>query len=238
MLKCGCCGASYTLMNKTKYGCSAARNKGTCDNRKLIHRESVETRILDGLKEKLLHPDMIETFIAEYQREWNRLRSTEVTEHATCEAELKTVTQKIDKIVDAISEGMFHLSIKEKLDALESRKVDLATRLTNLGDRAAPVHLHPSLAQVYRQKVSNLIASLNDDLVRPEATEALRGLVSEVRMIPDDAAEHSHVIELYGELGAILSFADGGNDKPRRFTGGVSYSMVAGVGFEPTTFRL
>ena len=238
MLKCGCCGASYTLMNKTKYGCSAARNKGTCDNRKLIHREHVETRILDGLKEKLLHPEMIEAFIAEYQREWNRLRSTEVSERATCEAELKTVTQKIDKIVDAISEGMFHASMKDKMDALEARKVELTSRLSSLGDAAAPVHLHPSLAQVYRQKVADLTASLNDELVRPEATEALRGLVSEVRMVPDDAAEHGHVIELYGELGAILGLAGGGNDEPRRITGGVSYSVVAGVGFEPTTFRL
>ncbi|SNR44876.1 recombinase family protein [Puniceibacterium sediminis] len=238
MLKCGCCGASYTLMNKTKYGCSAARNKGTCDNRKLIHRERVETRILDGLKDKLLHPEMIEAFIVEYQREWNRLRSTEVSERATCEAELKTVTQKIDKIVDAISEGMFHMSMKEKMDALEAHKGDLTTKLANLGDAAAPIHLHPSLAQVYRQKVSDLTASLNDELARPEATEALRGLVSEVRMVPDDAAEHGHVIELYGELGAILGLAGGGNDEPRRITGGVSYSMVAGVGFEPTTFRL
>ncbi|SNR87074.1 Recombinase zinc beta ribbon domain-containing protein, partial [Puniceibacterium sediminis] len=205
MLKCGCCGASYTLMNKTKYGCSAARNKGTCDNRKLIHRERVETRILDGLKDKLLHPEMIEAFIVEYQREWNQLRSTEVSERATCETELRTVTQKIDKIVDAISEGMFHASMKNKMDALEARKGDLTTRLANLGDAAAPIHLHPSLAQVYRQKVSDLTASLNDELARPEATEALRGLVSEVRMVPDDAGKrqsitHGTVVLLLAEV--------------------------------------
>jgi len=106
--------------------------------------------------------------------------------------------------------------------------VDLTSRLTKLGDRAAPVQLHPSLAQVYRKKVLDLTASLNDDLVRPAATEALRGLVSEVRMIPDDAAEHGHVIELYGELGAVLALADSRNEEPRRVTGGVSYSVVAG----------
>ena len=238
LLKCGCCSASYTLMNKTKYGCSAARNKGTCDNRKLIHRECVETRILDGLKDKLLHPKMIEAFVAEYQREWNRLRTTEVSERDTLQAELKSVTQKIDKIVDAISEGMYHTSMKEKMDALEVRKGELTIRLASMDDAAAPVHLHPSIAQIYRQKVADLTASLNDDLARPEATEALRDLVSEVRMVPDDGDEHGHVIELYGELGAILALADDANDKPRRLTGGVSVPMVAGVGFEPTTFRL
>lgn len=238
LLKCGCCGASYTLMNKTKYGCSAARNKGTCDNRKLIHRELVEMRILDGLKDKLLHPEMIEAFIAEYQREWNRLRSSEVSARATCEAELKTVIKKIAAIVDAISEGMFHASMKDKMDALEDRKAELDRQLAGLADAAAPVHLHPSLALVYRRKIAHLATSLNDDLARAEATEALRGLVSEVRMLPDDLAKDGHIIELYGELGAILRLADAGNDEPRRMTGGVSDPMVAGVGFEPTTFRL
>ncbi|GAA4226184.1 hypothetical protein GGQ68_004965 [Sagittula marina] len=52
---------------------------------------------------------------------------------------------------------------------------------------------------------------MNNDFARLEATEALRGLVSEVRMIPDDAAEHGHVIELYGELGAILDLASVGS---------------------------
>ena len=102
----------------------------------------------------------------------------------------------------------------------------------------APDHLHPSLAQVYRQKIANPAASLNDNHARPETTEALRDLVSKVSPVPDDAAEHGQVIELYGELGAILGLAVGRNDEPRRDTGGVSYNLVAGVGFEPTTFRL
>src|SRR5690606_32510034 len=27
LVKCGCCGSSYTLINKSRYGCAAARNK-------------------------------------------------------------------------------------------------------------------------------------------------------------------------------------------------------------------
>ena len=51
-------------------------------------------------------------------------------------------------------------------------------------------------------------------------------------------ATDGHVIELYGELSAILELSGFRNDEPRRFTGGVSVWLVAGVGFEPTTFRL
>jgi site-specific DNA recombinase len=89
--------------------------------------------------------------------------------------------------------------------------------------------------------------------VKLEATEALRGLVSEIRMIPDAEARGGHRIELFGELAAILSLSESagavfsslGPDmtKPPRLARagadhGRSGFLVAGVGFEPTTFRL
>jgi hypothetical protein len=63
-----------------------------------------------------------------------------------------------------------------------------------------------------------------------------------VTLTPDPDAPNGHVIELRGELGAILSLCDGGlgaNASARSVATGVrQVTMVAGVGFEPTTFRL
>ncbi len=42
-------------------------------------------------------------------------------------------------------------------------------------------------------------------------------------------------IELYGELAALMNLA---NEQPRRKETEVQITLVAGVGFEPTTFRL
>ncbi|MCK8464450.1 hypothetical protein MUY35_11355 [Aliiroseovarius sp. S1339] len=102
-------------MNKSKYGCASARNKGTCDNRLLIKRKEVEDRVLKGLKQKLMHPALMAEFVSEYHREWNRLQVENTSSHTRLEAELRTVLSKIAKIVDAISEGMFHASMKTKL---------------------------------------------------------------------------------------------------------------------------
>ena len=55
---------------------------------------------------------------------------------------------------------------------------------------------------------------------------------------PDEDANDGHNIELYGEFSAILELSGPKTQKTRRFTGGVSLKLVAGVGFEPTTFRL
>ena len=98
--------------------------------------------------------------------------------------------------------------------------------------------LHPALADVYVSKIKALASSLDDEATKAEAIELLRSLVAEVRLHPDDDAPDGHVIELYGELATILELSGPTNDEPRRITGGVSVSLVAGVGFEPTTFRL
>ena len=86
--------------------------------------------------------------------------------------------------------------------------------------------------------VKALVSSLDDEATKAEAIELLRSLVAEVRLHPAEGAPEGHVIELYGELAAILELSTRTNDESRRITGWVSVLLVAGVGFEPTTFRL
>ncbi|KIN71127.1 hypothetical protein Z949_283 [Sulfitobacter guttiformis KCTC 32187] len=47
----------------------------------------------------------------------------------------------------------------------------------------------------------NNAGSLNHDLTRSEVTEVLSALVSGVWMMPNGAASHSLVIEIYGDWG-------------------------------------
>ncbi|SIN99170.1 Site-specific DNA recombinase [Rhodovulum sp. ES.010] len=237
LLKCGDCGAAYTLMNGKKYGCSGARNRGTCANRALISRTAVERRVLEGLKHELMHPDLVREFVEAFRKEMRReRRATQATREAQKRRHGQVLTE-IDAIVSAITQGMFHPSMKAKMDALEAERAELEEKLAALPE-TEPVTLHPRLSDIYSRKVMDLTKALNDPEARAEAADLLRGLVSEIRLIPDPDAEDGHAIELFGDLGSILAFSRDGNAKPRRFTGGVSDSLVAGVGFEPTTFRL
>jgi site-specific DNA recombinase len=67
-------------------------------------------------------------------------------------------------------------------------------------------------------------------------------LIDKFILTPDTTAPNGHKIELFGELGAILSLCnDGmdGNAKTRRVTAGLlQMFLVAGAGFEPAAFRL
>lgn len=69
----GCCGGGVILLGKTYYGCSAVRNKGTCDNRQTIGRKELEDRVLSGLRDQLLHPDLIAEFVRASHEEFNSL---------------------------------------------------------------------------------------------------------------------------------------------------------------------
>jgi site-specific DNA recombinase len=237
LLKCGCCSGGYTLVSKTYYGCANSRNKGTCDNRLTIKRNNLEEAVLSGLKDQLLHPDLIAEFVTEYQKEYNRLAKDASKGKANMERELSQITRKIDQIITAITEGMYHPSMKDKMTLLEDRKVILETQLAGL-DADQPIRLHSGLAETYREQVANLTKALNDESCKVEAANHIRGLLNEIRLVPMGGILS---IELVGELAGIMALS---NTVPQttnarsNYATGSSLVMVAGVGFEPTTFRL
>ena len=242
LLSCGCCGAGYIMISNARYGCSAARNRGTCSNKKTIARKDVETRVLNGLQTRLMHPDLIQEYITTWQHEMQTERLETLAARGDQERRLSKVTKEIDAVVTAITEGMFHPSMKAKMDALEAERTELEAKLAALPQPETVVAIHPGLAETYARKVADLTEALNDPAARPEAADLLRGVIESVTLTPDPDAPNGHVIELRGELGAILSLC--GNDvatnaNARRGAAGVrQVTMVAGVGFEPTTFRL
>jgi site-specific DNA recombinase len=98
---------------------------------------------------------------------------------------------------------------------------------------AAP-RLHPNLAELYRNKVANLQDALADPATQMEALEILRGLIERVSVRTD---EKGFEIELIGEIANMVRLSAGSESlgkEPYRS----SVKVVAGVGFEPTTFRL
>jgi site-specific DNA recombinase len=239
-LTCGCCESGYIMISASPLGCAAARNSGTCTNRKTIKRTAVETRVLSGLTEHLLHPDMFQAFITEFQRESQKERLEALTEHTQTERQLAKVVKEIDNIVAAITQGMFYPSMKVKMDGLEAERPALQARLATL-PQPEPIAFHPGLAEIYTRKVKDLVGALNEDGTREEAADLLRGLIEKIILRPDVEAPNGHAIELYGELGAILLLCSqpATNAKARTIGAGFrQVAVVAGAGFEPAAFRL
>lgn len=230
LLRCGVCGGGFSKISQKHYGCSTARNKGTCDNRLSIRRDVIEASVLEGLKDHLMHPDCVKEFVTEFHKEMNRLAATQDTERDRLTRDLVKTERDIKKLIEAIKEGVPGSAIKDEMQALENRRQELTNSLEHAP--ASLPRLHPNLAQIYHDKVAKLTDSLNEESNRTEAAEAIRALIEEVRLVPDDG---SLKIELFGELAALINLT---NEHPRSKETGVQVTLVAGVGFEPTTFRL
>ncbi|MBM3557610.1 MAG: recombinase family protein, partial [Alphaproteobacteria bacterium] len=73
LLTCGVCGSGFSKISQHHYGCSAARDRGTCDNHLTIRRDTIEDMVIGGLRDHLMDPDLFKEFAAEFARERNRL---------------------------------------------------------------------------------------------------------------------------------------------------------------------
>jgi site-specific DNA recombinase len=94
-----------------------------------------------------------------------------------------------------------------------------------------------NIAEHYRRRVERLSATLagSDDAAR--ASEAIRGLVERVTLLPGERRGEIRAT-LHGDLATIVEWTERRKNKTDTPGSGMSVSVVAGVGFEPTTFRL
>ena len=83
-------------------------------------------------------------------------------------SEFDRVNRDLDRLVQAILDGVPGSRVKDRKAELEAVLVEAVEE---------PVLLHPKVAEVYRAKVARLVDALNDEHDRTEAAEMLRGLI-------------------------------------------------------------
>ena len=126
------------------------------------------------------------------------------------------------------------------MEALEAERAEVEARLAHAPATPKPL-LHPAMGAVYRDAVARLRETLETGDEAWEAVALLRGLIERIVLHPEPGAPAGYVLDLEGDLAGILALCHGQDGK--KAAGGVpggleQIKLVAGVGFEPTTFRL
>ena len=243
LLQCGCCGGGYSMISAMMLGCSAARNKGTCDNRLNIRRDRLEGRVLHALRHHLMEPALFTEFCDEFTREMNRMRGDAGAAITAAREEIAKIDRDLDMLVNLILRGGAADKINAKMVGLEARKKELERDLAQAQE--PPPLLHPNMAHHYRAQLDNLYQALehDDENKRFEAAEVIRSLIDAIILVPEGGELK---IDVRGDLAGILAIAverkkpasRAGSSKAATPYGVSQFQMVAGVGFEPTTFRL
>jgi site-specific DNA recombinase len=233
LTKCGVCGAGFIVYSREQLGCFGTRDRGTCSNKLTISRHEVEERVLSALQDKLMRKDFFEEFCREFAREMNRLRMEQRAGLSGAKRELERVKREIQKVIEAIVDGVKGSELKDRMADLQNRKDALLKQL-EVADEPPPL-LHPSMADLYRSKVEQLAAALQREDTRLEASEMLRGLIEGIVLTPEEGQLR---IELRGNLAAMLTAAQQTKRSPETGDLLVPVQLVAGAGFEPATFGL
>ena len=140
---------------------------------------------------------------------------------------------KVDNIFEAIETGEFSPPLVARLNKLQAELDQMTSQ--RKAATPTPVELPDDMPSLYRAHVEDLVATLSDASVRDRASDALRELISAVVVRPCPGGGHE--VELEGKLLEMLAKAKPAGEAGFR-SNSCSFELVAGVGFEPTTFRL
>lgn len=239
LLYCSLCGGSLIVAGKDdrkRYYCANAKEKGpsVCSGMPGVLKRDAETRILAALRDGLMTDEAIAKFKKDYAQ-----RLKEQSKGATDRiAKRKKLMGELEKrrahFKAAIGGGHLNPTILEGLteaeDGIARLKAEAAEEESNV------IPFPEDLGALYRHYVDDLARTLSDGDVVGRASEALRGLIDRIDVVWDPEIPRHH-LDLTGNLAALL-LAGGIKKAAGLSSAACSLGLVAGIGFEPMTFRL
>lgn len=211
LLKCRMCGGNMTL-HGGRYTCANARDRGTCDNRKIIAAPTIERRVIDGFRDKLLTPAALDEALKAWRASADEERANAVRNRAPMERELAEVERRLKRATDAYMAGAMELEDFEGVvTPLKARRTALTASLDAV---AAPsvIQLHPNALKHYRAMVETLHEALEGDDAQ-EVRDAMRDLIDRVDFMPRDGmgnfdlTVHAKTAPLFSGAASMVSTA-------------------------------
>ena len=238
LVRCSCCGGSMTIIGRERYACSARREQGTCTNAMSIKAQDLEQRVFDGLQSILLgRKETMKAFAEAFHAEVKRLQTNKASSKATVRKDLVKVETGIKRCVDLLLHSDTPMeSIRSTLEELEVQKRAL-TRELSLQTEEDKIVLHPNIGDLYARKVEDLRSLLKNEATKMQATKVIRSLIEKIVVSPTSNRGKCDVV-LHGALASILQYASSPDERGTTSSHIGRVVLVAGVGFEPTTFRL
>ncbi len=238
LIKCSCCGSSYTISGKDYYRCAGQKERGTCANTVSVRKMPVEAATLAVLQHHLLTEDHARLFADEFRRESARIAVATSRRDEAATVRLAVIAHEIDNLAANMLTAVVSPTLLKLLSEREAEKVRLEGQLRapTTVKSSATILPHPALLRLFKEKVAALRETLNAETVRGEAAEVLSTLIESVTIYPD--GEHGPEAEVVAKMSDLITWAT--NDDTARKGGArpSSIAVVAGTGFEPVTFRL
>jgi site-specific DNA recombinase len=209
--KCGICGSGWIIITRGFWGCSGTRNGAGCSNTRTISDGQYQSRILWGLKDRLLDPEAVSLYVRLYHEESARRDREQIRERQKLERRIADLSARIDRLVEAVASGAGDFpEIRGKLIEARAQRQALSDELGSIeGERI--IALHPTVASDYRNAVAELdrtLAEGESPEIREEAIPRIRALIHSIMLVPAQTGRGVD-IEIEGRLNAMIALATG-----------------------------
>jgi site-specific DNA recombinase len=234
-MKCGVCGANLIIVTGRgknghhRYGCPQNFNRGACTNGLKERADVLEERLFSELQNAVLRPEAIDYAVLEFERQ---LQSS----LAGLDNKIGRMRQRAEELKREIESAVANLIVCNHnpvlVEAINTRQQELDD-ITRQLLSTEPDSVSAEIGRI-RKFVTGQLGGIRQVLKVDvqKAKAELEKHVSEIRMVPQVEGKKGHYIA-EGEWDLLGGFGESAGTPPTK-----RIRMVAGVGFEPTTFGL
>jgi site-specific DNA recombinase len=147
LIYCGDCGGKMTGKRRyagrkhnlyLTYECSTRKRNKTC-SMKSINKKYIEDLVIEQLESDIFNPKAMDQLIKKLVAYSKKQLKSVDNDLKVLRIELNQLNGKINNIVEAIANGMFHESMKKKLATLETQKSNLEKNIEKIQLRSQSI---------------------------------------------------------------------------------------------------
>lgn len=212
LLKCGQCGASYTVIGRDRIGCAGYRERGDCTNNRTLARAHVEARVLTALQTQLAAPDLLAEYVKVYHEERRRLAGQIRSDKRALEKRYGELATAIERIVDKIVDGTAPDALIARMNAMEAERKEIAAKLESANNEPEAIALHPGTAERYRRLVADVqerLATARQGQELAATFDKVRSLIDHIDIEPGPDSKKPATITVHGLLSQLLLGSNG-----------------------------
>lgn len=211
LARCADCGGAYTVISRDRWGCGNHKAGGTCGNARRIATDRLEERVLSGLQQKLLAPDVVAAVVKRYHDARTREQAKMADGVANAERRVADLRAEIERLVDAMASGTIAIDVMQA--GVERRRELLAIAQAQLAEHHAlrPIILHPQIVEAYRRKIGLLGKAMAEGEKARRFLPLIRALIDTITIADDPNQPDKARVEVTGSLASVLALARHGS---------------------------
>lgn len=213
LIKCGNCGSPMVGARRkdgrdkklrVSYECSGRKRKRTNCMMRNVSRDLVENLVIDHLEKYVLSDEAIARAKEILAEEIEKNSKTAPDGLNALKKDLADTNAALDHLIDAIAAGVDALRMKDKIDALEAKRISLEQQITLIESRQ---HTFDSIQLAGLDAVLSQYKNIRSK-DRKEQKEIINKFVKEVLVYDNDDDGSKIILTLYYGDDIILSNGD------------------------------